>query len=96
MRDGPRARATLGLKLEQLERTLGASGEARLTGMAPLAWHLRQRDGPRAPALAREGRELQLAQDELARKNKLLEQAYLQQQKASFTDPLTQCATAAS
>ena len=34
--------------------------------------------------------ELQLAQDELARKNKLLEQAYLQQQEASFTDPLTQ------
>ena len=34
--------------------------------------------------------ELQLAQDELARKNGLLEQAYLQQQEASFTDPLTQ------
>jgi diguanylate cyclase (GGDEF)-like protein len=34
--------------------------------------------------------ELQLAQDELARKNALLEQAYLQQQEASFTDPLTQ------
>jgi diguanylate cyclase (GGDEF)-like protein len=34
--------------------------------------------------------ELQLAQDELARKNELLEQAYLQQQEASFTDPLTQ------
>ena len=34
--------------------------------------------------------ELQLAQEELARKNVLLEQAYLQQQEASFTDPLTQ------
>ena len=34
--------------------------------------------------------ELQVAQAELARKNVLLEQAYLQQQEASFTDPLTQ------
>jgi diguanylate cyclase (GGDEF)-like protein len=34
--------------------------------------------------------ELQQAQDELARKNALLEQAWLQQQEASFTDPLTQ------
>ncbi|MFL6700361.1 MAG: diguanylate cyclase [Vitreoscilla sp.] len=45
-------------ELEQLERTLGASGESRLSGLAPLAWHLRQRDGPRAAELAREGREL--------------------------------------
>jgi len=34
--------------------------------------------------------ELQQAQDELARKNELLEQAWRQQQEASFTDPLTQ------
>jgi len=34
--------------------------------------------------------ELQQAQEELGRKNALLEQAYLQQQEASFTDPLTQ------
>jgi diguanylate cyclase (GGDEF)-like protein len=34
--------------------------------------------------------ELQLAQDELARKNALLELAWRQQQEASFTDPLTQ------
>jgi len=33
--------------------------------------------------------ELQQAQEELARKNALLQQAYLQQQEASFTDPLT-------
>ena len=34
--------------------------------------------------------ELQHAQQELAHKNALLQQAYLQQQEASFTDPLTQ------
>jgi len=34
--------------------------------------------------------ELQDAQQELARKNALLQQAWLQQQEASFTDPLTQ------
>jgi diguanylate cyclase (GGDEF)-like protein len=34
--------------------------------------------------------ELHVARDELANKNKLLEVAYLQQQQASFTDPLTQ------
>lgn len=33
--------------------------------------------------------ELHIARDELASKNKLLEVAYLQQQEASFTDPLT-------
>ena len=47
-----------GHELEQLERTLGASGEARLTGLVPLAWQLRQRDGQRAAQLAREARQL--------------------------------------
>ena len=52
--------------LEQQERTLAASGEARLTGLVHLAWHLRQRDGKRAAELAREARELmpQLALDD--------------------------------
>ena len=45
-------------ELEQQERTLAASGEARLAGLVPLAWHLRQRDGKRAAELAREAREL--------------------------------------
>ena len=45
-------------ELEQQERTLAASGEARLAGLVHLAWHLRQRDGKRAAELAREAREL--------------------------------------
>ena len=45
-------------ELEQQERALAPSGEARLTGLVPLAWHLRQRDGKRAAALAREAGEL--------------------------------------
>ena len=45
-------------ELEQQERGLAPSGEARLTGLVPLAWHLRQRDGKRAVGLAREAREL--------------------------------------
>ena len=45
-------------ELEQQERTLAASGEARLAGLVHLAWHLRQRDGKRAAALAGEAREL--------------------------------------
>ena len=44
--------------LEQQERTLAVSGEARLTGLVHLAWHLRQRDGKRAAELAREARGL--------------------------------------
>ena len=45
-------------ELEQQERTLAASGEARLAGLVHLAWHLRQRNGKRAAELAREAREL--------------------------------------
>ncbi len=45
-------------ELEQQERALAPSGEARLIGLVPLAWHLRQRDGKRAAELAREAREL--------------------------------------
>ena len=45
-------------ELEQQERALAPSGEARLSGLVPLAWHLRQRDGQRAAALAGEAREL--------------------------------------
>ena len=45
-------------ELEQQERALAASGEARLTGLVHLAWHLRQRDGRRASELALEAREL--------------------------------------
>ena len=45
-------------ELEQQERALAPSGEARLTGLVTLAWHLRQRDGKRAAELAQEAREL--------------------------------------
>jgi diguanylate cyclase (GGDEF)-like protein len=44
-------------ELEQQERALAASGEARLTGLVSLAWHLRQRDGKRAAELASEARQ---------------------------------------
>jgi diguanylate cyclase (GGDEF)-like protein len=44
-------------ELEQQERALAASGEARVTGLVSLAWHLRQRDGKRAAGLASEARQ---------------------------------------
>jgi len=44
--------------LEQQERALATSGEARLDGLVALAWHLRQRDGGRATRIAAEARAL--------------------------------------
>jgi len=45
-------------ELEQQERALAASGEARLDGLVALAWHLRQRNGRRASEIAAEARAL--------------------------------------
>jgi len=52
-------------ELEHQERALAGSGQARLTGLVTVAWHLRQRDGKRAAELAREARQL-IAQPETA------------------------------